>query len=466
MESVNQDGEDGKDALEIVPQKIATLRELVGDVVFLPCNSGRGGKGPFLAGFQNFTPADMAPAHLAECERPEYRIGVLHGTNSGGLCGLDCDCDDFAAEMLRLNPWLAQTLTTTCNRGCAYWLRPTDRWPKKASLYWRGREVGEWRADGHQSVIAGQDTETKNRRRFIHRTPALPIPWVVLRWPEGLETGGEKNRRPWPPETSDTQSFITALPLPPSHSNGGADVEQEDVERRLRSTSSPHARSTSPRRPDERSEKEQKQRRLYRERVSHLRAPPGERNELLTRAVNYLLHAVCEKLVLDFLMQHFDQIGKPGGGAGTREDHQRSIQGLIEGCLASYPEKLGADERSIYERCRDDRQRAAFRICRDLARFDDSEHGNPPGIFPMAYGELAARLDCANVTAEELLKARFVGGLGLLWIESAGLPRRKGYPSIATRWRWLVPAPGQVNVASIDRTEDRRRCDQRPTSAR
>ena len=442
MESVNQDGEDGKDALEIVPQKIATLRELVGDVVFLPCNSGKGGKGPFLEGFQSLTPADMTPAHLEKCERQEYRIGVLFGANSGGLCGLDCDCEDFAAEILRLNPWLAQTLTTTCNRGRAIWLRLTDRWPKAARLYWRGHPVGEWRADGNQSVIAGQDTDTKQWRRFVHCTPALTVSWLVIRWPDGLESGGGKNRRPWPPAASDTQAFFAAAPSS-SHSNGGGDVEREDVERRLRSTSPSRPRSTSPR-PDERSEKEQKQRRIYREQVSHLRAPTGERNELLTRAVNYLLHAVCEKLVLDFLMQHFDQIGKPGGWAGTREDHQRSIQGLIEGCLASYPEKLGADERSIYERCRDDRQRAAFRICRDLARFDDSEHGNPPGIFPMAYGELAARLDCANVTAEELLKARFVGRLGLLWIESAGLPRRKGNPSIATRWRWLVPAPGST----------------------
>jgi hypothetical protein len=51
------------------------------------------------------------------------------------------------------------------------------------------------------------------------------------------------------------------------------------------------------------------------------------------------------------------------------------------------------------------------------------------------------------------LKNRFVGGLGLLWIESAGLPRRKGHPSIATRWGWrdpageTHPAPGRAMTA-------------------
>lgn len=462
----HEDQEHAASSEAIVPQCIATLRELLGDVVFLACNSGKGGKGPFLAGFQKLTRADMTPQHLAECERPEYRIGVLLGTNSGGLCGLDCDDDGFAAEILRLNPWLAQTLITTCNRGCAHWLRVTDRWPKTAPLYWRGRKVGEWRADGSQSVIAGQDTETKNLRRFVVRQSAASVSWRIVRWPEGLEAGGEQNRRPWPPETSDTQSFITASPLPSSHSNGGADVEREDVERRLRSTSL-RTRSTSPR-PDERSEKEQKQQRLYRELVSHHKAQKGNRNALLNHAVPFLIHTVCQTLVLSFFMRHFDEIGKPGGWAESREKHQRSVEGLIAGCLASYPEDLIPAERTIYEGLGSDRDRAAFRICRDLAQFDDTKHHNPPGIFPLAYGELAARLDCANVTAEELLKSRFLAEKGVISIESPGFPRRKGYPNTATRWRWLLQAAGEpMSPASTDETtgegasKDRQRHDDR-----
>ena len=93
-----------------------------------------------------YTPAESAASRAVR--EPDYRIGVLTGTNSGGLGALDCDCDDFASEMRRLNSWLARTLTTTCNRGCTFWQRLTDRWPKTAALYWQGRPVGEWRADG------------------------------------------------------------------------------------------------------------------------------------------------------------------------------------------------------------------------------------------------------------------------------------------------------------------------------
>ena len=104
---------------DIVPQKIAPLRELLGNVVFLPCNQGEGGKGAYQTGWPTKTFADMTQQHLAECERPSNRIGILLGKNSGGLCSVDCDTDDFAAEMLRLNPKLESTLTTACNRGCA-----------------------------------------------------------------------------------------------------------------------------------------------------------------------------------------------------------------------------------------------------------------------------------------------------------------------------------------------------------
>lgn len=421
---------------DIVPQSVPALREFVGDAVFLPCNAGPGGKGPILPKFQKLTVDHMTPGHIAQCERPDYRIGILLGTNSGGLCGLDCDCDEFAAEMLRINPWLAQTLTTTCNRGCTYWLRVTDRWPRTATLYLRGHKVGEWRSDGHQSVIAGQDTKTKTWRRFVHRKPVVAIPMCVLCWPDELDFGGDKNRSPWPPAFRDDSLFVTLSRSAPPQIAGRGDVERtEDVERNLRSTPSSCARSTSAQKT-QRNERAEKQKRLYRKFVSRLKAQAGDRNALLTRAVPFLIHVVCEKLVSSFLMQHFDQIGTTGGWSGTREEHQKSVEGLIAGCLASYPAKLTPSERSIYERLRDGLDRAAFRICRNLANYDDTKNNNPPGIFPLSYGELAARLDCSNSIAEELLKKRFRDGLRLLEIESCGLRREKGQPNIATRWRW------------------------------
>ena len=148
--------------------------------------------------------------------------------------------------------------------------------------------------------------------------------------------------------------------------------------------------------------------------------------------------AVSEKLVIAFLMRHFDEVGKPGGWNARREDHQKSVKSLIEGCLQSYPDKLGPAECAINTQLCDDGERATFRICRDLAKRDDSGNGNPPGIFPLAYGELAARLDCSNGCAEHILKYRFDRELKILRVETLGLARQKGKRALATRWRWLI----------------------------
>jgi len=215
--------------------------------------------------------------------------------------------------------------------------------------------------------------------------------------------GGAKSRRLWPPDPQEEGAFFIASVGGCPQGENSEDVERrEDAERRIRSTS--RARSTS----DDLPERQKKQQRLYRQLVSHLKAASGERNELLKGAVRFLIHAACEKIVLELLMRHFDEKGKPGGWGGDRADHQRSVENLIAGCVASYPENLPLAAREDYARLADDLERAAYRICRDPSRFDDTEHGNPPGIYPLAFGELAARLDCSNAVAERILKSRFV----------------------------------------------------------
>jgi hypothetical protein len=431
MKNLGESRRGGKDEAEIIPQKIAALGPLVGDAVFLPCNNGKGGKGPILTGWPKLTIADMTPQHIEQCERPEYRIGISHGVNSSGLNGLDADCEAFEMEMLCLNRWLARTLTTTCNRGCCYWLRIVGFWPRSTDLWWRGERVGEWRADGNQTVISGQDPDTKNFRRFVVRAPVLSVSFQAVIFPDGMESGGEVNRMPWPPSESDSFQW-RCLPAdtlsPPRHKT----VEQ-DSRTKLRSTVLP-ARSTA---KGEAADIQRAQKRLYREHVASLRAVSGQRNALLRSAVPYLVHVVCEKLAVEFLLRHFDEIGKAAGWRATRAEHEECIRSLVAGTLRNYPEKLAPVERVKYEKLGDDEERAAFRIGRDLAARNSPDLDCPPGLFLLSRPELAARLGLSSFSRARAILARFAS-LHIIEVERAGLPRARGQRGLATRFRWVL----------------------------
>lgn len=410
----------------VIPQCVARLRRYVGAAVFMPCNCGAGGKGPIQKSWQTLTLSQMSAGHIRQCERPEYRIGVGLGRQSSGLCVLDCDCDIFLAEMLRLNPTLGETLTTFCNRGASMWLRVSDAWPPNKPLYRDGEQVGEWRATGNQSIIAGVDKKTGKPRRFLVQAPAIALPFNVLRWPDGIEDSGGKI---WP-AGGDTWETLQQ----PEHTIG--DVEQQGTTTHLCSTSQGKAAL----------ERAQKTNRLYRDLLGHMETVAGQRNNFICRTVPFLYHAVSEPLIVAFSMRYFDERGRGAGWDEPRASHRAKVERLLEGLPALYVSALTAAERAIYDQLMNPAEQTTFRICRDCARRDDSLTGNPVGIFPMAYGELAARLSCANAVAEKILKGRFLETFHLVAVETAGLRRERGKPCVATRWRWKLPFDSSLTL--------------------
>jgi hypothetical protein len=211
---------------------------------------------------------------------------------------------------------------------------------------------------------------------------------------------------------------------------------ERDSRTKLRSTVI-RARSTV---SDEGDDIRRAQGRLYRENVKTLGAGPGSRNELLKTAVPYLLHVVCEQLVLEFLLRHYREIGKLAGWRATLDEHETSIRSLIDGTVRDYPEKLSFSERAIYGQLRDDTERAAFRIIRDLAKCDATERQCPPGVLILSRPELAARLASSSFSsARAILCKRFANDLGIIEVETRGLQRTKGQRGGATRWRWMLP---------------------------
>ncbi len=167
---------------------VRQLQELLGPAVLLPIKAGK--KGPKFAGWQTTTLADMTPEKLAELD---YRqnIGVLLGKASAGLCTIDLDSDQDVAPFLALNPKLETTLRTKGKRGCNFWVRVKGEFPALHTITHRTQtngdgqplKVGEWRADGGQTIIWGTHPSGCKYQRIVKAHP-VEIEFSEIRWPD------------------------------------------------------------------------------------------------------------------------------------------------------------------------------------------------------------------------------------------------------------------------------------------
>ena len=175
---------------------VAELRELLGEnVVLLPIK--RGSKRPHSQGWQHFTPERM--------KDPGYLSALNHGGNIGvllgnGLVTIDLDCDEAVEPFLALNPKLRQTLRTKRKRGCNLWARINGAYPKSGKLKTgSGADIGEWRADGNQTVIYGEAIDRKkgetNPTAYKIENRVKPIELAAfdeIKWPTELAAAVEK----------------------------------------------------------------------------------------------------------------------------------------------------------------------------------------------------------------------------------------------------------------------------------
>jgi hypothetical protein len=124
------------------------------DTVFLPIPKGT--KAPRFKGWQNVTLEKSRSAAYQKRLTAEGNIGVLVGKPSSGLCSIDFDDERYFLDFLKLNPGLKKSTTTKGQRGCNLWVRITGDYPALAKITTAAKEaVGEWRADGGQTVVHG-----------------------------------------------------------------------------------------------------------------------------------------------------------------------------------------------------------------------------------------------------------------------------------------------------------------------
>ncbi len=189
--------------MTVIPSHVAqVLARLAGPAVLLPIP--RNQKGPVFQDWPQTTLAAMSnPAYLSQFQR-SGNIGVLLGEPSEGLCTVDLDSEEVLKAFLSVNPELSSTLQTSRMRGGNLWLRILGKFPAAGKIkdHATGRDLGEWRANGNQTVIHGAaiDTtkgETKpTQYRTLVDAPPLKIAFSQIVWPGGW-------RVPWMPEPEE-----------------------------------------------------------------------------------------------------------------------------------------------------------------------------------------------------------------------------------------------------------------------
>jgi hypothetical protein len=171
-----------RDAPDIAsPERIQHLLELLGEAVLLPWPARSKGS---RKRWGDIGPAYMKDhRYLAKLQRAG-NIGVRLGKVSHGLVTIDLDHNDYIEPLLDANPLLRETLCTAAQRGCNIWLRCTSDYPSSCKLKDQsGKEIGEWRADGNQTIIAGTHP-TGVPYRFVIEKPVITVDYKDIIWPD------------------------------------------------------------------------------------------------------------------------------------------------------------------------------------------------------------------------------------------------------------------------------------------
>ena len=163
--------------------RIEHLLGLLGPALLLPWPSRSKGY-PRKWGHRQLTEM-QDHAYQAKLERAG-NIGVALGKASEGVITIDFDEDIYVEAFLAVNPPLRDTLRTRGARGCNIWLRCSGAYPGLQRLKnSAGDEIGEWRADGGQTIISGIHPEGA-LYRFVVEKPAITIGYEAIAWPDTI----------------------------------------------------------------------------------------------------------------------------------------------------------------------------------------------------------------------------------------------------------------------------------------
>lgn len=160
----------------------------------------------------------------------------------------------------------------------------------------------------------------------------------------------------------------------------------------------------------------------------------GQRNDALVEIVASLFCVVASEFVIGFAEEYYSQHSDAFADYDLAT-YQREANGVLKGCLKSYPGNLSEAERAVYAALTDDRERTAFRIAHSLSKCE-SDPSVPLPLFFLSCHDLGLRLGIMDTPAHRILKS--FERMGIVAIETKGTLRKKGVPGRATVYRWLL----------------------------
>ena len=339
---------------------------------------------------------------------------------------IDFDLDADVEPFLEKNPRLRDTTRTKRVRGCNFWVYIDGEFPASTTLTPSGKKLGEWRADGNQTVIYGSAIDRKKGEtepteyKFLNDVPPVHIRFNELVFPEGCFETGIATPAPTTirlnPKICITESLQSCTPAS-LHNKVDSVLANIKAGREAR---------------DSLAAKHPQLVRLYTEFIEpRYQAQEHARNGFIVKAVPFLFRAVAAQHVLELVGCFYDcnraRFNDP------REQHMKEAKAMLESVAKTYAESLNEGERKIYDAL-DERQRDAFRICRDLALLPEPER--EPRTFFMSFNQLGDRLGIFPVQAQRIL--RQLQGYGLIVMVKKGTRRAAGVRGEAGIYQWLL----------------------------
>ncbi len=367
-------------------------------------------------------------------------IGVLLGAASGGLCTLDLDNDRDVELLLSVNPGLRNTTRTKRVRGCNFWIIVEGSYPPSGPLIivenGVTRPIGEWRADGNQTLIHGcaidrhkGETEPTDYR-FLNEVRPIGIRFDELVLPEGckfsrVHTTTTHFRLPSASVSCATASLdnCVAASLPDCVSaslhNSAASILENIMGRneaqKALEKAHPHLAK------------------LYTAMIeARFLATPHSRNAFIKEAVPFLYRAVAEHCVLSLVAHFYDS--NRALFHDPREQHLKEAEAMLKAVANTYAESLSAEEGAIYQALSSQPERDTFRICRDLALLPEPQR--EPLTFFLSFDHLALRLGNHAMQAQRIM--RQMEGQGLLKLLEKGKRREPGVKAVSGIYKWLL----------------------------
>ena len=389
------------------------LQSLLGvRAVLLPVKSRT--KYPPLKQWQDTTYEDTQEEAYQQKLESHGNTGILLGEASEHLCSIDFDDDEALTDFLKNNSSLRVTLQTTAKRGANLWVIINGDYPRSEQLKDRlGKPIGEWRANGNQTIIQGIHPEGNSYNIKVNRPP-VRINYSDLNW------GNIIPPRLCHIDDTDHTDDIEYTEIQSIQTNNKGGEETTLIEKENRAEKALTKLKSNP-----------SLWKLYQQYIQHKFTPQqGERNNQLVSMVTFLAQAVSRQRVIE-LTKAFYEVNQDVF-ADSMDQHMAEAESHLIATLEQWESELTTADKAHLNSI-PPLQREAYRICRDLAQHENDQCSR--GSFYLSCDDLARRLDTDIKKAHRIL-AQFAS-IGILSIILKGTRYSKGSRGKATTYKWL-----------------------------